>query len=209
MSKRGYFITLEGGEASGKSTNLKLIDTWLSEQNIPHIITHEPGGTPFAEKIRALLLAQNATEKVHEDTELLLMFASRAQHLKTIIEPALAEGKWVICSRFSDSSYAYQGGGRSINANKIEALENFTHPHLQPDLTILLDLPVDLAFERSRKRAAADRIEQENKDFFERVRTIYLKRARDHKERFHVIDASQALSSVNQEIINVLSKLKT
>lgn len=208
MSEHGYFITLEGGETSGKSTNLKLIDAWLNDQKIPHVITHEPGGTAFAEKIRALLLADSLGEKIQEETELLLMFASRAQHLKTVIEPALAEGKWVICSRFTDSSYAYQGGGRGINLAKIEALEQFTHPSLQPDLTILLDLSVEAAFERSKKRQAADRIEQENKEFFERVRNTYLKRARDHKERFQIIDASQPLNKVSQEIIGALTKLK-
>lgn len=208
MTERAYFITLEGGEASGKSTNLQIIAKWLEDKGIPHVITHEPGGTPFAEKIRNLLLHTSDTEKIAEDTELLLMFASRAQHLKTVIEPALKEGKWVVCSRFSDSSYAYQGGGRGIDAKKIAALETFVHPHLQPDLTILLDVPVEVAFERSKKREVKDRIEQESRAFFERVRATYLERAKAYKERFQVIDASQPLKAVSQKIIAFLEQLQ-
>ncbi len=207
MARRGKFITLEGGEASGKSTNLALIAAWLSSQSIPHVITHEPGGTPFAEKIRNLLLHTEATEPIAEDAELLLMFASRAQHLKTVIEPALARGDWVICSRFSDSSYAYQGGGRGVDVKKISALETFTHPNLQPDLTILLDVPVEVAFERSKKRVSADRIEQESQQFFERVRTAFLSRAAAHPERFRIIDATQPLDLVSQEIMQLLKQL--
>jgi dTMP kinase len=208
MTQRAYFITFEGGEASGKSTNLKLITEWLTQQKIPHISTHEPGGTPLAEDIRNLLLHAQSKEKISEETELLLMFASRAQHVKNIIEPALAAGQWVVCSRFSDSSYAYQGGGRGIDAKKIAALETLVHPHLQPDLTILLDVPVEVAFERSKKRVAQDRIEQESREFFEKVRAAYLKRAKEHPERLRVIDASQPLEAVTEEITQLLKQLK-
>jgi dTMP kinase len=207
MAKRGRFITLEGGEASGKSTNLKLMASWLNSQKISHVITHEPGGTPFAEKIRNLLLHTESSDPIAENTELLLMFASRAQHVKSVIEPALARGDWVVCSRFSDSSYAYQGGGRGIDVKKISALEAFTHPDLQPDLTILLDLPVEVAFERSKKRASADRIEKESQQFFERVRAGFLSRAAAHPERFQIIDATQPLEQVSQEVIGLLDRL--
>lgn len=209
MAKPAYFITLEGGEASGKSTNLQLIKAWLTKENIPHIITHEPGGTPFAEDLRKLLLHAKTSENISSETELLLMFAARSQHVNNVIKPALAEGKWVICSRFTDSSYAYQGGGRGIESKKIAVLENLVHPDVQPDLTILLDIPVEVAFERSKKREVKDRIEQESKDFFERVRTAYLKRAKEYPRRFQVIDASQALDEVNQKIINLLTALRT
>lgn len=209
MSKHAYFITLEGGEASGKSTNLKLIDEWLTQKNIPHIITHEPGGTPLAEEIRNLLLHKEGNETLSETAELLLMFASRAQHLKQVIEPALKAGQWVVCSRFTDSSYAYQGGGRGIDINKIAALEKVVHPHLQPDLTILLDLPLAIANDRSQSRSSKDRIEKENQVFFEKVRQAYLKLAEAHKDRFRVIDASQPLKEVQTKFIELLEQLNT
>jgi dTMP kinase len=208
MTKKGRFITLEGGEASGKTTNLKFISTWLTQKNIPHVITHEPGGTPFAEKIRDLLLHTMSTEKIAEDTELLLMFASRAQHLKTVIMPALQAGQWVVCSRFTDSSYAYQGGGRGVDLRKIAALEQFVHPAFEPDMTLLLDVPLHIAFERSKKRKITDRIEQENHDFFERVRAVFLQRAAEHPQRFHIIDASQPLNTVQGHIIALLMQLQ-
>jgi len=208
MTSKGYFITLEGGEASGKSTNLNLMSAWLQDAQIAHIVTHEPGGTPCAEKIRKLLLASLDQEPMHEDTELLLMFAARAQHLHQVIMPALASGQWVVCSRFTDSSYAYQGGGRGIDSNKIAQLEQFVHPSLQPDLTILLDLPVEAALQRMHKRHALDRIEGESCAFFERVRAAYLARAKQDPKRFRILDARLPLEAVQQEIIILLKALK-
>ena len=207
MAIKGYFVTLEGGEASGKSTNLKLIGNWLSNAGIPHVITHEPGGTPCAENIRNLLLHAEQSEPMHEDTELLLMFAARAQHLHSLIVPALAAGKWVVCSRFTDSSYAYQGGGRGISMDKIASLEQFVHPGLQPDLSILLDLPVELALDRIQKRRSLDRIEGEDSAFFERVRQTYLLRAKQNKGRVQILDARLPLAEVHQKIAVLLSNL--
>ena len=203
---RGRFITLEGGEASGKSTNLKLLRDWLTLQNIPHQITHEPGGTPLAEAIRDLLLADRI-EKVAPDTELLLMFASRAQHIAEVIRPALEAGKWVVCSRFTDSSYAYQGAGRGLSKAKISALENLVHGDLQPDLTFLLDLPVEIALERSQARDHLDRIETESQAFFERVRQEFLARAAAHPERFCIIDARDDSCHVQAQMITRLEAL--
>lgn len=198
--KKGKFITLEGGEASGKSTHLQLLGEWLTRQNIPHILTHEPGGTPLAEDIRHLLLKKQA-EVMAPDTELLLAFASRAQHLAELIIPALEAGKWVICSRFTDSTYAYQGAGRGLSTEKIAVLENLVHRDLQPDLTFLLDLPVQLAATRARERGELDRIEEEDLAFFERVRTAYLARAKNDPKRFCIIDAHTERESVHQQML--------
>ncbi len=203
---KGKFITLEGGEASGKSTHLQLLGEWLTRQNIPHIITHEPGGTPLAEDIRHLLLKKQA-EIVAPDTELLLAFASRAQHLAELIVPALNEGKWVVCSRFTDSTYAYQGAGRGLSMDKIAILETLVHGHLQPDVTFLLDLPVTLAATRARERGELDRIEEESLAFFDRVHAAYLIRAKNDPERFCVIDASAEKESVHQQMVLRLSGL--
>jgi dTMP kinase len=186
---KGKFITLEGGEASGKSTNIQFISKWLAARQIPHVLTHEPGGTPFAESIRQLLLMKQP-EPIASDAELLLMFASRAQHIAQVIKPALDSGKWVICSRFTDSSYAYQGGGRGLPMEKIAQLEHLVQGDLQPDLTILLDLPVEIALERARHRGELDRIEAEDVAFFERVRAVYLARAKAFPERFRVIETT-------------------
>ncbi len=200
----GKFITLEGGEAAGKSTNIQFISAWLSEREIPHLITHEPGGTPFAESIRQLLLLRQP-EPVASDTELLLMFASRAQHLAQVIRPALAAGKWVICSRFTDSTYAYQGGGRGVSLEKIAQLEQLVQGDLQPDLTILLDLPVEIALERARQRGELDRIEAEDITFFERVRSAYRARAQAFPQRFRCID-TQKFDHVQRELAEILSQ---
>lgn len=202
---RGKFITLEGGEGAGKTTNLNLIQSYLLQQNIPVLLTREPGGTPLAEKIRDLLL-ENQSEKVSQEAELLLMFASRAQHLSELILPALESGKWVLCSRFTDSSYAYQGGGRGIDLNKIKILENFVQGDFQPDLTFYFDLPVEIGMARAKQRGELDRIEQEELNFFERVRQIYLQRAQEYPKRFRVIDANQSLETVAESILDILKK---
>ncbi len=200
------FITLEGGEASGKSTNIRIIAEFLKARNIPFVLTHEPGGTKLAEAIRAFLLNTH-TEKIATKTELLLMFASRAQHVEELILPALNAGKWVVCSRFSDSSFAYQGGGRGVPEADIAMLEHFVQGSLQPDLTVLLDLPVEVALERANKRGLLDRIEQEDRAFFERIRAAYLKRADQFKQRFRVIDATKAIDDVAEAIIDALEDL--
>ncbi len=202
----GKFITLEGGEASGKSTNLKFIAAWLQARNIPYVLTHEPGGTPFAESIRQLLL-QKQEERVSADTELLLMFASRAQHLAQVILPALSAGKWVICSRFTDSTYAYQGGGRGLSMAKIAALEQLVQGDLQPDLTILLDVPVAIAQQRAQQRGELDRIEKENLAFFERVRQVYLDRAQAFPKRFRVLD-TQTFDQLHAQLETLLHALR-
>lgn len=196
---RGKFITLEGGEGAGKTTHLNLIRAYLESKQIDVVLTREPGGTPLAEKIRDLLL-KIQDEKVSQETELLLMFASRAQHLSELILPALNSGRWVLCSRFTDSSYAYQGGGRGINSNKIKVLENFVQGNFQPDLTFYFDLPPELGMARAKNRGELDRIEREELNFFERVRQAYLSRAQEYPDRFRVIDASQSIQKVSEAL---------
>jgi dTMP kinase len=199
MKKKARFITLEGGEGVGKTTNMNFIAGLLENQSITVVKTREPGGTPLAEKIRQLLL-ENQDETVDANTELLLMFAARAQHLCHIIKPALARGDWVLCDRFTDATYAYQGGGRGMSINTIAWLEHLVHGELRPDLTLLLDAPVQTGLRRARQRGKPDRFEQEKQAFFEKVRQSYLKLAKQHPERFVVIDASQPLDQVQQVI---------
>ena len=203
--KLGKFITLEGGEGVGKTTNLAFIESYLKAKGIDVVMTREPGGTPYAEMIRELLLHKDG-EAVAPDTELLLMFASRAQHLAELIKPAIREGKWVICSRFTDSTYAYQGGGRGIATDRIGVLEEWVHGDFQPDLTLLLDLPIHVGMERARNRTMLDRIEREKMDFFIRVREAYLKRAKT-ASRYCVIDANHPLNAVQSQISQALDKL--
>jgi len=203
MIKRGCFITLEGGEGVGKTTNLIFIKHWLEAQGKTVILTREPGGTPLAEQIRKLLL--DPDEQVATETELLLMFASRAQHLAEVIRPALMRGDWLLCSRFTDSTYAYQGGGRNIAANRIDVLANWLHADCQPDATLLLDLPAAVGLARARARDQLDRIEQEQIDFFERVRQVYLQRAKSSSVTA-IIDASQSLSQVQEQLVEALSQ---
>ncbi|MGD8407542.1 MAG: dTMP kinase [Thiohalophilus sp.] len=202
----GYFITVEGGEGVGKSSNLAFIEAWLREAGKEVVMTREPGGTGLGEKIRELLLDANQTGMA-VDTELLLMFAARAQHLNEVIKPALAAGKWVVCDRFTDATYAYQGGGRGVDLQRIAQLEQWVQGNLRPDLTLLLDLPVQQGLQRAGQRSAPDRFEQEQQHFFERVRETYLIRARQEPNRFRVIDAAPALEQVQQQIAAVLSVL--
>ncbi|MFI3195685.1 MAG: dTMP kinase [Methylococcaceae bacterium] len=201
--KCGKFITLEGGEGVGKSTNLAFIKTHLEQHSIPVVVTREPGGTYLAEKIRNLLL-DNESEKLTETAELLLMFAARSQHIKHVIEPALAAGNWVLCDRFTDASYAYQGGGRSMKASAIEWLEHFVQGALRPDLTLLLDAPVDVGIERARQRGQFDRFEMEQNTFFERVRRAYLLQMELNPERIKLIKANQPLGDVQRSIADAL-----
>ncbi len=200
---RGKFITLEGGEGVGKTTNLAFIKDYLEQHDIPVVVTREPGGTKLAEKIRQLLLDKKS-EAISEQAELLMMFAARAQHIKHVIEPALAQGKWVLCDRFTDATYAYQGGGRNMKISVIEGLENLVQGNLRPDLTLLLDAPVEVGIERAGKRGAFDRFESEQVSFFENVRRAYLLQAELHPERIKIVKANQPLVEVQRAISDVM-----
>jgi dTMP kinase len=204
--KQGKFITLEGGEGVGKSTNLSFVKQLLETHKIDVITTREPGGTIIAEKIRQLLL-DKGDEVVSEQTELLLMFAARAQHIQQVIQPALRQGKWVLCDRFTDATYAYQGGGRGMDVSVIAWLENHVQGGLRPHLTLLLDAPVEIGMERAQKRAELDRFESEKQRFFEQVRTAYLQRAASNPQQIKVIDASQSLPDVQAAISDSLQML--
>jgi len=197
--KRGLFITVEGGEGVGKSTNVAFIAELLRGAGRDLILTREPGGTELAEAIRKLLL-EPRQEPIAEMTELLLMFAARAQHLATIIQPALAAGQWVLCDRFTDATYAYQGGGRGLDVQVIAALEGLVQGALRPHLTLLLDAPVSVGQARASARSAPDRFEQEQQIFFERVRQAYLARAHAEPQRFRIIDAGRSLSEVQTQL---------
>jgi dTMP kinase len=200
---RGRFITLEGGEGAGKSTNLEHVHQILVDAGLDVVLTREPGGTPLAEKIRDLLLDHKQT-RMADDTELLLMFAARAQHLHEKIIPALEAGQWVLCDRFTDASFAYQGGGRQMDKSRIEMLEQWVQGELQPDLTLLLDIPVEQGMARAGARGELDRFEREQQDFFVRVRQAYLQRAEAAPGRFRIIDASQPLDVVKVQISSVM-----
>jgi dTMP kinase len=199
----GKFITIEGGEGVGKSTQIGRLRDFIAEFSTEVVVTREPGGTPRAERIRELLLG-TSDEAMPSTCELLLMFAARSTHIENVIRPALARGAWVICDRFTDATYAYQGGGRGLPMDQIAALEHMVQGPLRPDLTLLLDAPLDVSAARASARNAAagttDRFEQERRDFFERVRAGYLDRARQEPERFAVIDATQSLESVTVAI---------
>ncbi|MGE6605839.1 dTMP kinase [Halomonas sp. NPDC076908] len=210
MSKRGRFITLEGGEGVGKSTNVGFVAEWLEAQGLEVVRTREPGGTARGEAIRGLLLDPAPQELLHVDAELLLMFAARAQHLAEKILPALARGAWVVCDRFTDATFAYQGGGRGIAKQRIAVLEDFVQKGLTPDLTLLLDMPKEAASQRLESRLSdrqeqRDRFEQEQGDFFQAVREAYLARAVEAPERFAVIDAQHSLNDVQAQIEQALS----
>jgi dTMP kinase len=192
--KRGRFITFEGIDGAGKTTHIGRCVERLQAKGFEVVQTREPGGSPLAESLRELLLQQ----PMSLETELLLMFAARRDHVERLIEPALARGAWVICDRFTDSSYAYQGGGRQMGFGPIAELEAKVHPHLQPDQTFYFDLPPMIAAERRAKARAADRFEAEDIAFFERVRAAYLVRARDCASRFVVIDATQSIESISK-----------
>lgn len=210
IKKPGKFITLEGGEGVGKTTNIPFIKHYLEQNGIAVTVTREPGGTQLAEKIRGLLLQHDNEESVSDHTELLLIFAARAQHINHVIKPALTEGRWVLCDRFTDATYAYQGGGRGMSLEAITWLENFVQDDLRPDLTLLLDMPVDTGMRRAKNRGGdADRFELQHLHFFNQVRTIYLQRAELFPERIKLIHADQALETVQKAIIeNLRSILK-
>jgi len=202
--KRGLFITIEGGEGVGKSTNIEFIKTTLEAQGIQCIVTREPGGTPLAEEIREVLI-KNRDEPVVTETELLLMFAARAQHLHQKILPALEAGTWVISDRFTDATYAYQSGGRGVPSEKVALLETFVQGDVRPDLTLLLDAPIEVGMERAKNRGKLDRFEEEASEFFNNVRNNYLSRAKAEPDRFKIIDATQALELVKADISKALA----
>lgn len=199
--QRGCLITLEGGEGAGKSTVLNALRAHLTSHNIEYDTTREPGGTPLAEAIRALTLDARWRDQMQAETELLLVFAARAQHILERVLPALNAGLWVVSDRFTDASYAYQGGGRGQSEARIRELESWAACDLQPDLTFLLDVPVDVGLARVLARGAPDRMELEQAAFFERVRAAYLARAQAHPQRFRVIDAGQAPDAVAAAVI--------
>jgi len=203
---KGKLITVEGGEGVGKSTNLAFIQQQLESAGVDLVVTREPGGTEVAEKIRELLLTPS-DEPICELSELLLVFAARAQHIEQLIKPALEHGAWVLCDRFIDATYAYQGGGRAMDLQLIAALEQLVLSDIKADMTLLLDLPVEVGMARARARAELDRFEQEQMSFFEAVRSAYLARAKAEPNRVVIIDASPALEQVQQQIAAALQTL--
>ena len=206
---RGRFITFEGSEGVGKSTQLKRAAAWLQGRGVEVVATREPGGSPRAERLRAILLERDA-EPMPVACELLLMFAARATHLASLVEPAVARGAWVLCDRFTDATYAYQGGGRGVPEQDIDALVRLVHPQLQPDLTLLLDAPVATGMARAGRRNGGegpDRFEAERLEFFERVRAAYLARAARYPERFRVLPAQGGVEEVGAAVTAALAPL--
>lgn len=200
MSSRGLFITMEGGEGVGKSTNMSLLKRFLHENKVDVIVTREPGGTQLGEEIRDLLLKERG-DSVSDMSELLLMFAARAQHIEEVIEPALASGTWVLCDRFTDATYAYQSGGRGMSSDSVRTLEDLVQETLRPDCTILLDVDVSIGMARAQERGELDRIEREAFEFFERVRSRYLQIAALSSGRCRVIDASLSMAEVEKQLL--------
>ncbi len=201
---RGKFITFEGIDGAGKSSHVNWLAETLRQRGLTVQVTREPGGTPLGEKLRELLL----NEPMHLETETLLMFAARREHIARVIEPALARGEWVVCDRFSDATWAYQGGGRGLDKAKFLALEHWVLEHLQPDLTLLFDLPLEVARERIvLANRSLDRFEQERADFHERVRQAYLDRAQHFPQRVRVINADQALPSIQKTLEEVIKTI--
>ena len=201
--RRGLFITLEGVDGAGKSTHVQWLADRIKEHGISVITTREPGGTKLGEHLRELLLHKN----MHVATEALLMFASRNEHLEHLIKPALDAGTWVVCDRFTDASYAYQGGGRQLGEKRIAALESWVHAALQPDRTFLFDVPLAIAYDRIHGGRDPDRFEQEQTDFFERTRAAYLARASSDPDRFCVIDTTGAVADTRSTLLAELNRL--
>ncbi|MGB5563249.1 MAG: dTMP kinase [Sedimenticolaceae bacterium] len=197
------FVTVEGIEGAGKTTCLDLIEQSIRRHGHRLLVTREPGGTPIGEDLRKLLLGHRH-EGMADDTELLLMFAARAEHLSARIEPALAAGSWVLCDRFTDATYAYQGYGRGVDLGRIATLESWVQGDRRPDLTLIMDLPVELGLERAGRRSTPDRFESQALEFFQRVREGYLALAAAAPERFRVIDAARSFSEVSQQVAGVL-----
>lgn len=200
---RGKFITLEGIDGAGKSTHLHWLADWLREQGRQVVVTREPGGTPLGEMLRDMLLGQH----MHIETETLLMFAARREHIDKVILPAIEKGHWVVSDRFTDASFAYQGGGRGIPAEKLQALEQWVQGALQPHLTLLFDVPPEVSRARLELNPTLDRFEQEKQDFFERVRAAYLARAHAFPERIRVVDSTRAIADIRAELKSLLQAL--
>ena len=198
---KGKFITFEGIDGAGKSSHVDWLAERLRQRGLTVQVTREPGGTALGEKLRELLLNQ----PMHLETETLLMFAARREHLAQLIEPALARGEWVVCDRFTDATHAYQGGGRGLERSKLQILEHWVHDHLQPNLTLLFDLPLEVARERIAVASRSlDRFEQERADFHERVRQAYMERAHAHPERIRVIDAKNTLDDIRKRLEEII-----
>jgi len=200
---RGKFISFEGVDGAGKSTHIDAACDWLRAQGHTVISTREPGGTPRGEKLRELLLH----EPMHLETEALLMFAARREHIAQVIRPALERGDWVISDRFTDATFAYQGGGRKLSLAKLDALEQWVHADLQPDLTLLFDVPLEVARERLNRTRTLDKFEQEKDDFFTGVREVYLQRAAQFPQRIRVIDSTRPLDDVTRELGALVASL--
>lgn len=197
------FITFEGVDGAGKSTHLSWFAETLRERGKDVVVTREPGGTPMGERLREIVL----NEPMRAETEALLMFAARFEHIEQVIKPALSKGSWVVSDRFSDASFAYQGGGRGIAVEKLEQLERWVHPDFQPDLTILFDVPIEVARQRLSNNATLDRFEQEKASFYERVRQAYLERSKKHAQRFAVINAAQTPKQVKSDLQKIVSSI--
>lgn len=201
----GKFITLEGIDGAGKSTHLAWLENFLRGKGLTVMVTREPGGTPLGEKLRALLLDNN--QAMHAETEALLMFAARREHLDKVILPALARGDWVISDRFTDASFAYQGGGRGLASNRLDDLERWVQGEFQPDLTLYFDVSVELGRQRVNAIKTADRFEKEQDEFFQRVRAAYLQRAHKFPQRIRLIDSSQPLEKVKESLYDIISTI--
>ena len=204
-AERGVFISLDGIDGAGKTTHLQAIQAWMTQQNLPFVMTREPGGTPLGESLRALLL--DPSTHISNETECLLMFAARQQHLQDVIEPALAQGIHVISDRFTDATFAYQGGGRGLPWHKIEALELWVQAGLQPDLTLLLDVPLEVSMGRIEKSREKDRFEQEQAEFFTRVRSAYQQRAQTEPERYALINAHREREAVSADVLAAVARV--
>ena len=203
MTTTGKFITFEGIDGAGKSTHIAFVAAYLRARGHAVVTTREPGGTALGESLRELLLHQ----KMHLETEALLMFAARREHLAQVIEPALARGDWVISDRFTDATFAYQGGGRKLSLDKLAQLEQWVHPHLQPDLTLLFDVPLDVARARLDASRTLDKFEQEKADFFAATREGYLRRVDQFPHRFRVLDSTRPIENIRQELRNIAATL--
>ncbi len=200
---KSRFITFEGVDGAGKSTQLEWVRQFLKEHGVAVTVTREPGGTPLGEKLRAILLRN--ISGMHPETEALLVFAARREHLERVIAPALARGDTVLCDRFSDASFAYQGGGSGVDLVKLEVLEHWVHPDIQPDLTLYFDLPIEIARKRISSPKGGDRFEREGDAYFKRVRATYLARAKAFPERIHVIDASETPENIHAKLKEIIS----
>ena len=204
----GKFITIEGQDGAGKSTNLEVALASLQASNIDVVVTREPGGTPLGEKLRSMVLS-STDQDFGSMAELLLIFAARAQHIEEVIQPALEAGKWVLCDRFTDATFAYQGGGRGLDTNKIIELELLVQGKLQPDLTLLLDVQVEIGEQRAGMRSAPDRFERQQSEFKARVRQTYLERAEAYPQRFRIVDAGNEIETVKADVSSAINDFVT